>query len=738
MKKSSTSNSADASALVEADKIDVEYWTRNSSLFKFITPSMIITTSVIVYLIVINFDQLALNFNTNAALNGLIISLLFYSIGNAIWNNFRLWRAARYLKEVDAVLALEEPSEQQVNTLKKNLSGKGSLYDMSNMSKALDNILKYGHLNFTDTDARLIKSKVGFRVRMGRSNVSFMAGILVMLGLLGTFWGLLATIDAVGEAMGGMAAIDSDDNGEGMSGFIASLAAPLQGMGLAFSSSLFGLSGSLLIGFFNHLCGGSQNSFIENISRWIDDNIPKPSAKPSKSQQRSGNADADELKAWLAGFARQSLRSHRKLSQLSRTLAKTCSSMEGANQNSQALYQEQIQSRAVLEKISDYLHSISKDNNNIEQFITQELSSSQKHLQDTLNTALASLEKTAESSALSANSMINIHTDQKSVLENLTNINANLTSLSEQNEDVCQFIKHDFPDTQTSFHDTFKTAFQSMNTTLEKTAYDMQTSLKENKDVLEKISEGMTGLSEQNEELTHFFTQEFSQKQHELNTHFTTLLQSLGDMSTDHKPMLDTLEKLSASITSLFEMSKESAQLISHEFLQQQGTINSSIHHTLESLKNTIERTTASTEQKSSVEMLEKIVRIMRTISEQNKLLGQQQTQMNNNVESSMKTLIKHISTLDDTNQKIAQYNKPLAESLDNIGTTIEENSSILEQHLPQVETFIRQRAGELQILSTQVKTFGSTIEKINKTQAIISRNLERAEEKATEIKSEG
>ncbi len=736
MKKSPTSNNADASALVETGKIDVEYWTRNSSLFKFITPSMLITTSVIVYLIVVNFDQLALNFKTNAALNGLIISLLLYSIGNAIWNNFRLWRAARYLKDVDAVLALEEPSEQDVHTLKKNLSGKGSLYDMSNMSKALDNILKYGHLNFTDTDARLIKSKVGFRVRMGRSNVSFMAGILVMLGLLGTFWGLLATIDAVGEAMGGMAAIDSDDNGEGMSGFIASLAAPLQGMGLAFSSSLFGLSGSLLIGFFNHLCGGSQNSFIENISRWIDDNIPKPSTKSSKSQQRPGSADAEELKAWLAGFARQSLRSHRKLSQLARTLTKTCSNIDTANKNGVAMHQEQVETRAVLEKMAAYLQTISDDNNGIGKFIIQEFSPKQERMQETLNTALASLEKTAENAALSANSANNIDAGQRSILENLIHINSNLDSISEKNEDVCQFIKHDFSDAQQSLQSSFENAIQSLNTTMENTARDTQADLKESKNILDKISAGMTGLSKYNEDLVHFFTQEFSQKQNELNVHFNTLLQSLDGLNTDHTPTLDALEKINTNITSLFETSKTSTQLISQEFLQQQETINTAISHSLTSLKDAIEIKATPTEQVKSLEMLEKIMRIMRTISEQNKLIGQQQTQINSNVESSLQTLIKHISTLGDTNQKIAQYNKPLADSLDNIGNTIAENSNILEQHLPQVETFIRQRAGELQILSTQVKTFGSTIEKINKTQAIISRNLERAEEKIAAGKS--
>ncbi len=151
-----------------------------------------------------------------------------------------------------------------------------------------------------------------------------------MLGLLGTFLGLLKTIDAVGLALAGMAHLDVTQDGA-MGQFIESLAAPLQGMGLAFSSSLFGLSGSLMIGFFNFLCGGAQNNFIENFSRWIDNRIPRNVGGEGKGGGKGGGGSNvpsalsfdDELKDWLSGYVALTVETNKQLKTLAQTLNDT-------------------------------------------------------------------------------------------------------------------------------------------------------------------------------------------------------------------------------------------------------------------------------------------------------------------------------------------------------------------------------------------------------------------------------
>ena len=71
---------------------------------------------------------------------------------------------------------------------------------------------------------------------MMRANVTYLSGVLVMLGLIGTFWGMLDTLNSVGEAMAGLSQSVSGEGGLG--DFINGISKPLEGMGIAFSSSL--------------------------------------------------------------------------------------------------------------------------------------------------------------------------------------------------------------------------------------------------------------------------------------------------------------------------------------------------------------------------------------------------------------------------------------------------------------------------------------------------------------------
>jgi hypothetical protein len=115
---------------------------------------------------------------------------------------------------------------------------------------------------------RTMLDSIATRLDESRDISRYLTGLLIFLGLLGTFWGLLATIGSISET------IQSLDPGSGDSGAVldslkTGLAAPLAGMGTAFSASLFGLSGSLVLGFLDLQAGRAQTRFYTELENWL-------------------------------------------------------------------------------------------------------------------------------------------------------------------------------------------------------------------------------------------------------------------------------------------------------------------------------------------------------------------------------------------------------------------------------------------------------------------------------------
>jgi hypothetical protein len=110
----------------------------------------------------------------------------------------------------------------------------------------------------------------GIRGRLDESReVSrYMIGLLIFLGLLGTFWGLLGTIGAVVNVIGSLE-VGNKDFAHLFETLKTGLQAPLNGMGTAFSSSLFGLGGSLVLGFLDIQAGHAQNRFFDDMEEWL-------------------------------------------------------------------------------------------------------------------------------------------------------------------------------------------------------------------------------------------------------------------------------------------------------------------------------------------------------------------------------------------------------------------------------------------------------------------------------------
>ncbi|TLP43053.1 MULTISPECIES: flagellar motor protein MotA [Cohaesibacter] len=127
---------------------------------------------------------------------------------------------------------------------------------------------RIGRMAINTSTMRSILDSVGMRLDEARDISRYLTGLLVFLGLLGTFWGLLQTVSSVGDVIRSLS-VASSDVGVIFEDLKAGLEAPLQGMGTAFSSSLFGLSGSLVLGFLDLQASQAQTRFFTNLEDWL-------------------------------------------------------------------------------------------------------------------------------------------------------------------------------------------------------------------------------------------------------------------------------------------------------------------------------------------------------------------------------------------------------------------------------------------------------------------------------------
>lgn len=136
------------------------------------------------------------------------------------------------------------------------------------LAKNLDSHVKHDRFSMSALSLRTVLDGIRSRLDESREISRYMIGLLVFLGLLGTFWGLLGTIDAVGRVIGGLE-IGNQDFSKVFSELKSGLMEPLAGMGTAFSSSLFGLGGSLVLGFLDIQAGHAQNRFYDGLEEWL-------------------------------------------------------------------------------------------------------------------------------------------------------------------------------------------------------------------------------------------------------------------------------------------------------------------------------------------------------------------------------------------------------------------------------------------------------------------------------------
>jgi len=191
-------------------------------------------------------------FMANAILNGVIIGVLIIGIVHA----FRTVTMLR--REVHWIESFRRESLSVSSAASPRL-----LAPMATMLGA-----NSGRISLSTVAMRSLLDGIAARLDESRETSRYMIGLLVFLGLLGTFWGLLETVQAVGAVVGGLE-IGGGDLNTAFGELKQGLQAPISGMGTAFSSSLFGLAGSLVLGFLELQAGQAQNRFYNDLEEWL-------------------------------------------------------------------------------------------------------------------------------------------------------------------------------------------------------------------------------------------------------------------------------------------------------------------------------------------------------------------------------------------------------------------------------------------------------------------------------------
>jgi hypothetical protein len=206
--------------------------------------------------------QIQVAYMANPGLNTLILGVLAIGIVLAFRQVIRLYPEISWVNNfrlADPGLAVERPPVL-----------------LAPMAAILGS--RVGRMAISAQMMRGILDSIATRLDEARDIGRYMTGLLVFLGLLGTFWGLIATVGSVGNVIQGLKA--GGDAGTMFDSLREGLAAPLSGMGISFSSSLFGLAGSLVLGFLDLQSSQAQNRFYTELEDWLSTTVYDHAAEP--------------------------------------------------------------------------------------------------------------------------------------------------------------------------------------------------------------------------------------------------------------------------------------------------------------------------------------------------------------------------------------------------------------------------------------------------------------------------
>jgi hypothetical protein len=246
---------------------------------------MFIFILIISFFIFIIQDDLLKAFFANPIINTIISSVLAFGIFYILWLTTNLFREVRWVNNFQ-----NGDSHADIG------SPPSLLAPMATMM--LDH--KY-EITLSASSMRSILDSISFRFDESREYSRYMIGLLIFLGLLGTFWGLLLTVDSIGQTIGTLN-IGTGEATEMFEELKTGLESPLSGMAVAFSSSLFGLSGSLILGFFDLIYNQAQNRFYNELEEWLSTVTEINDDRSDSKMHFYLNKNIKEMNASLTNF----------------------------------------------------------------------------------------------------------------------------------------------------------------------------------------------------------------------------------------------------------------------------------------------------------------------------------------------------------------------------------------------------------------------------------------------------
>ena len=198
-------------------------------------------------------DLLRVFLNT-PILNGVIVGVLVIGIFFVMRQVISLWPEVRWLRRFQH----REQGAPLLETHTINL--------LAPMAAMLGE--RQDNFRLSPTATRAMLDGIATRLDERRELTRYLIGLLIFLGLLGTFWGLLETIGAVADAINSLQ-VTGGDAVEMFAKLKASIDGPLKGMATAFGASLFGLSGSLVLGFLELQASQAQGRFHIELEEWL-------------------------------------------------------------------------------------------------------------------------------------------------------------------------------------------------------------------------------------------------------------------------------------------------------------------------------------------------------------------------------------------------------------------------------------------------------------------------------------
>ena len=216
---------------------------------------MLVFLILVALLVVVMYKQIWVAFMANPGLNGVIVAVLLIGIVLSFRQVIRLYPEINWVngfRLADPGLAVERAPVL-----------------LAPMAAILGD--RVGRMAISSHIMRSILDSIAARLDEARDISRYMTGLLVFLGLLGTFWGLIETVGSVGGVIGKLNV--GGDAGSVFDSLKEGLAAPLAGMGISFSSSLFGLAGSLVLGFLDLQMSQAQNRFYTQLEDWLSTTV---------------------------------------------------------------------------------------------------------------------------------------------------------------------------------------------------------------------------------------------------------------------------------------------------------------------------------------------------------------------------------------------------------------------------------------------------------------------------------